>query len=45
MSPVVVLDSHIWFWWINIIAVQLPRYPVARDWLREHGATLEEDFV
>jgi predicted metal-dependent hydrolase len=30
------------FW--NIIAVQLPRYQVARDWLREHGATLEEDF-
>lgn len=30
------------FW--NIIAVQVPRYTVAREWLREHGASLEEDL-
>jgi hypothetical protein len=30
------------FW--NIVAVQTPRYEVARTWLREHGAELEEDF-
>lgn len=30
------------FW--NIVAVQTPRYEVARAWLREHGAELEEDF-
>lgn len=31
------------FW--NIIAVQIPRYMLAREWLREHGASLEEDLV
>lgn len=30
------------FW--NIVAVQLPRYALAKDWLREHGAELEEDL-
>lgn len=30
------------FW--NIVAVQTPRYEVARAWLQEHGAELEEDF-
>jgi predicted metal-dependent hydrolase len=30
------------FW--NIVAVQLPRYSLAKDWLREHGAALEEDL-
>jgi hypothetical protein len=30
------------FW--NIIAVQVPRYALAREWLREHGASLEEDL-
>jgi hypothetical protein len=27
-----------------IVAVQLPRYALAKDWLREHGAALEEDL-
>lgn len=31
------------FW--NIIAVQLPHYQRARDWLRTFGARLEEDFA
>lgn len=30
------------FW--NIVAVQIPRYEVAIEWLREHGSELEEDF-
>jgi len=30
------------FW--NIIAVQVPHYILAKDWLREYGATLEEDM-
>lgn len=30
------------FW--NIVAVQLPHYQRARDWLRTNGATLEEDI-
>lgn len=30
------------FW--NIIAVQIPHYTLAKEWLREHGATLEEDL-
>jgi predicted metal-dependent hydrolase len=30
------------FW--NIIAVQAPRYELAKEWLREHGNLLEEDF-
>ena len=30
------------FW--NIVAVQLPRYALGKDWLREHGAALEEDL-
>ena len=30
------------FW--NIIAVQVPHYMLAREWLREHGASLEEDL-
>jgi predicted metal-dependent hydrolase len=30
------------FW--NVVAVQAPRYEVARAWLREHGAELEEDL-
>lgn len=30
------------FW--NILAVQVPRYAFAKDWLREHGAMLEEDM-
>lgn len=30
------------FW--NIIAVQIPRYTLAKEWLREHGASLEEDL-
>ena len=30
------------FW--NIVAVQLPHFQRARDWLRVNGATLEEDF-
>ncbi len=31
------------FW--NIVAVQLPHFQRARDWLRVNGATLEEDFA
>lgn len=30
------------FW--NIVAVQIPRYAAAKEWLREHGALLEEDL-
>jgi predicted metal-dependent hydrolase len=30
------------FW--NIIAIQVPRYQLARDWLRENGSMLEEDL-
>lgn len=30
------------FW--NIVAVQVPRYELAKEWLRKHGSTLEEDF-
>lgn len=30
------------FW--NIVAVQVPRYELAKDWLRSHGSVLEEDF-
>lgn len=36
-------SSHSPAFW-NIVAVQTPRYEVARAWLREHGAELEEDF-
>ena len=30
------------FW--NIVAVQVPHYERAKDWLRKHGSVLEEDF-
>lgn len=30
------------FW--NIVAVQVPRYELAKEWLRKHGSVLEEDF-
>ena len=30
------------FW--NIVAVQVPRYEQAKEWLRENGGILEEDF-
>lgn len=30
------------FW--NIVAVQVPRYELAKKWLRENGGLLEEDF-
>lgn len=30
------------FW--NIVAVQAPRYELAKEWLRKHGSVLEEDF-
>jgi predicted metal-dependent hydrolase len=30
------------FW--NIVAVQVPRYEQAKEWLRENGSILEEDF-
>lgn len=30
------------FW--NIVAVQVPRYERAKEWLRKHGSVLEEDF-
>lgn len=30
------------FW--NVVAVQVPHYERAKDWLREHGNVLEEDF-
>lgn len=30
------------FW--NIVAVQVPRYEKAKEWLRENGGILEEDF-
>ena len=30
------------FW--NVVAVQVPRYGAAKDWLRENGALLEEDL-
>lgn len=30
------------FW--NIIAIQVPRYEVAKQWLRENGSLLEEDL-
>ncbi len=30
------------FW--NIVAVQVPRYEQAKDWLREHGNLIEVDF-
>jgi predicted metal-dependent hydrolase len=30
------------FW--NIVAVQVPRYQLAKDWLRENGSLLEEDI-
>ena len=30
------------FW--NIVAVQVPRYEQAKEWLRENGGLLEEDF-
>lgn len=31
------------FW--TIVAVQIPRYAAAKDWLREQGAALEEDLA
>lgn len=31
------------FW--NIVAVQVPKFQVAKDWLREYGMLLEEEFV
>ena len=30
------------FW--NVVAVQVPRYELAKEWLRKHGSVLEEDF-
>ena len=30
------------FW--NIVAVQVPRYEMAMEWLRDNGGILEEDF-
>jgi predicted metal-dependent hydrolase len=30
------------FW--NIVAVQVPNYQLAKNWLRDNGNTLEEDF-
>ncbi len=30
------------FW--NIVAVQVPRYEMAKDWLRKNGSILEEEF-
>jgi predicted metal-dependent hydrolase len=30
------------FW--NIVAVQVPRYELAKEWLRDNGSILEEDF-
>jgi predicted metal-dependent hydrolase len=30
------------FW--NIVAVQVPRHELAKEWLRKHGSLLEEDF-
>ncbi len=30
------------FW--TIVAVQIPHFATAKDWLREHGAALEEDL-
>ena len=30
------------FW--NVVAVQVPRYELAKEWLRKHGGLLEEDF-
>jgi hypothetical protein len=30
------------FW--NIVAVQVQRYELAKEWLRENGGLLEEDF-
>ena len=30
------------FW--NIVAVQVPRFELAKEWLRKHGSVLEEDF-
>lgn len=35
--------NHTALFW-NTVAVQLPRYALAKEWLREHGATLEEDL-
>ncbi|MBG1257943.1 M48 family metallopeptidase [Nostoc commune] len=31
------------FW--NIVAVQVPNYQVAKNWLRDNGNTLEVDFL
>ena len=36
-------SNHTSIFW-NIVAVQVPNYQLAKNWLREHGNVLEEDF-
>jgi predicted metal-dependent hydrolase len=42
LAHLIELNHTVDFW--NIVAVQVPRYARAKEWLRNNGALLDVDF-